>query len=134
MRASELIVARARALVGVAFRAQGRDPARGVDCIGLASIAFGVPGVPSDYLLSGAMQGERLKTALKRDFRRITRPQRRPGDLLLLRAAFEQWHLAVLTEGGFVHADARRRMVVETPGVPAWPIAAVYRRRARKAR
>lgn len=126
-----LIVARARGLVGARFLPQGRDPARGVDCLGLAQISYRVaPGaVPNDYQLSGSGNGDELRAGLAQHFRRISRHAKRPGDLMLLRPGRDQWHLAVLTDGGFVHADARRRAVVETPGDPEWPVAGYYRRR-----
>jgi hypothetical protein len=43
--------------------------------------------------------------------------------------AADQMHLGVLTANGFVHADARLRKVVETPGEPGWPVIGIYRRR-----
>jgi hypothetical protein len=40
-------------------------------------------------------------------------------------------HLAVRTDIGFVHADARLRQVVHRPGVAPWPLVGGYRRRVR---
>ena len=136
MRKAEVIVASARMLVGTPFRPQGHDPARGLDCIGLAAVACGVPSeaLQDDYRLSGKGQGGRLCDALPKHFRRVSRASLRAGDLLLLRPGRGQWHLAISTGTGFVHADVRRRTVVETPGEPGWPIAAVYRLRSRKGR
>jgi hypothetical protein len=124
--------ARARAMVGVPFRPQGRDPARGLDCVGLALAACGLrpEGVRADYRLRGDHRAE-VKLGLLRHFRRVSRRQRRIGDLLLLAVTDDQMHLAVLTADGFVHADARLRKVVETPGEPEWPILGIYRKRRR---
>lgn len=124
---------RARALVGAPFRAQGRDPERGLDCVGLAIAACSLPGelARRDYRLRGDHRGE-LQRELLRHFRRVSPGQRRVGDLILLAVARDQMHLALLTDRGFVHADARLRRVVETPGEPEWPIIAIYRRRTRK--
>ncbi|MEO5809415.1 MAG: peptidoglycan endopeptidase [Sphingomicrobium sp.] len=125
------IVARARKLVGTRFLPQGRDPSRGIDCLGLAQISYAVSvnSVRDDYQLSGSANGDALLAGLAPHFRRISRGAARPGDLMLLRPGRDQWHVAVLTEFGFVHADARRRAVIETPGDPEWPVAAYYRRR-----
>ena len=123
---------RARALVGVPFRPQGRSAAQGLDCAGLALAAFGLPSflVRDDYRLRGHHRAE-IEAGLRSHFRRVSRRQSREGDLLLLSVGSDQFHLAVLTAAGFVHADARLRKVVETPGAPQWPIVGVYRRRAR---
>lgn len=128
-------VDRARALVGTRFRAQGRDPRYGLDCLGLVIAAFRLGGDVGrrDYRLRGDHRGE-LAEGLAPWFRRVSRPRRRPGDVLLLRAAPDQIHLGIVTPAGFVHADARLGAVVETPGVGPWPLLAVYRRRVRKAR
>jgi hypothetical protein len=45
--------------------------------------------------------------------------------------AAEQLHLAVLTDAGFVHAHAGLRRVVETAGMPEWPVIGIYRKRAK---
>jgi hypothetical protein len=122
--------ARARALVGVPFRAQGRDPERGLDCVGLALAACGLARglVRADYRLRGNHRSE-VQRELGTHFRRVSRKERRIGDLMLIAVAVDQMHLGVRTETGFVHADARLRKVVETPGEPEWPVIAIYRRR-----
>lgn len=124
---------RARALVGIRFRPQGRAPEFGLDCIGLILCAFGLPRdlVRRDYRMRGDHRREML-AELTRHFRRISPAKRRSGDVLLLQVAQDQMHLAIRTVDGFVHADARRGKVVETPGMPIWPIAATFRRRVRK--
>lgn len=124
--------ARARALVGTRFRAQGRETATGLDCAGLAIVAFGLPseGFRRDYRLRGDHRQE-LARVLARDFRRVGYALCRPGDLMLLSVARDQLHLAIKSEVGFVHADARLGKVVETPGDPRWAMVAVYRRRKR---
>lgn len=123
---------RALALVGTPFRPQGRDPRQGVDCIGLCLIAYRLPHemARNDYRLRGRHLRE-IETAILGTFRKLESEFPRPGDLLLLRPAEEQAHLAVLTSQGFVHADARLRRVVETPGRPDWPVAGAYRMRRR---
>jgi cell wall-associated NlpC family hydrolase len=78
-------LARARALVGCRFRAQGRNPELGLDCVGLALTVYEIADAfRRDYRLRGDHQ-EELKAALSADFRRVPAPQQRPGDLLLCR-------------------------------------------------
>ena len=127
-------VERARSLLGTRFRAQGRDPQLGLDCLGLAMIAYGVDGatIRRDYRLSGDHRRE-LMVGLAGGFRRVARSLQRAGDLMLIQVAADQFHLAIRTHAGFVHADARRG-VVETPGTPMWPVVATYRKRVRSAR
>lgn len=123
---------RARALAGTRFRPQGRAPELGLDCIGLILSVFELPTekVRRDYRLRGDHRREML-SALAKYFRRVPPRQRQIGDVLLLQVAPEQLHLAILTDSGFVHADARCGKVVETPGLPPWPLAAAFRRRVR---
>lgn len=127
--------ARAAALVGTRFRPQGRDPATGLDCLGLVLAAHRImpANAPRDYRLRGAYR-DQLLAAADRWFRRIAPGRARPGDLLVLEPAADQLHLAILTEQGFVHADARLGRVVETPGPASWPLNAVLRRRLRPKR
>ena len=121
--------ARARALVGTRFRAQGRD-SNGIDCVGVIVAAFGLPedAVRRNYRLRGDHRRE-AETCLAAHFRRVPFKQLRSGDVMLLEAAIDQLHLAVRTDAGFVHAHGGIRRVVETPGLPEWPLLAVYRKR-----
>lgn len=127
--------ARARALVGTRFRAQGRDPRHGLDCLGLVIAAHRLPRheMPDDYRLRGAHL-DALLAGAERWFRRVAATAVRAGDVLLLDAGPGQSHLAIVTSAGFIHADARIGRVVETPGAPAWPVTAALRRRARAKR
>lgn len=128
-------VGRARALVGTRFVAQGRDPGVGLDCVGLALLAYDLDagGVSDDYRLSGPHRAAILNFA-KAKFRRVARSGRRAGDLLMLCPGIAQWHLAIWTGAGLVHADIVRGKIVERPGQPDWPVAAVLRPRARTAK
>lgn len=128
-------VQQARRLVGTRFRPQGRDSRRGLDCAGLAILAFGLSPEQfrRDYRLRGDHLRE-LKGVLDGAFRRVARCRCRPGDLMVMTAGRDQLHLAIRTDQGFVHADARLGRVTETPGSPAWPLVAVYRRRTRSKR
>lgn len=124
--------ARARALVGMRFRAQGRGP-EGLDCLGLVIATYGIPGtsVRRDYRLSGEHE-EEVRAGLRRFFRTMRPGEAGAGDLLLLRAGERQLHFAIKSAAGFIHAHAGLKTVVETPGAPPWPVAGAYRRRARK--
>jgi murein DD-endopeptidase / murein LD-carboxypeptidase len=121
--------ARAKALVGTRFRAQGRSEA-GLDCIGVALSTFDIPAESArrDYRLRGNHLPE-LKSRLEAYFRRIPKTQLRAGDLMLLAPAGDQLHLGVRTAQGLVHAHVGIGRVVETPGMPEWPLIRVYRRR-----
>jgi hypothetical protein len=123
----------ARALVGCRFRPQGRDARLGLDCVGVIVTCFGLPAdcVRRDYRMRGLHRAE-TEGGLKRFFREVARTQARPGDVLLLRVADDQLHLAVRTGRGFVHADARLGKVVETPGCLVWPVVSAWRRRTRQ--
>ena len=121
---------RARALVGTRFRPQGRDPAAGLDCVGVVLLAYGIAtdSVPRDYRLSGDHRAQ-IERELARHFRPIGSNGSRIGDLMLLEISPNQLHLGIRTDAGFVHADARIGRVVETPAPPQWPILATFRRR-----
>ena len=129
---SDRIVERARQLLGVEFRAQGRSPDRGVDCIGVVVIACRLPPDcgRGDYRLRGDHRRE-IEIIVERYFRPVGTGRRRAGDLLLMRVRDDQWHLGIATDIGVVHADARLRKVVEWPGQPPFDVIATYRRRMR---
>lgn len=117
----------AQQCVGVRFRPQGHDPAHGLDCVGLAGVAFGRAALPRNYALRGGDAAGIAAMLAVLGLRRIEAGKGSEGDLAVLRTGPEQFHFAVLTDGGFVHADARLRRVVETPGSPPWPVIGVWR-------
>ena len=49
------------------------------------------------------------------------------GDALLVRAGPTQLHVVILTDLGFLHADASLRRVVEVPGPVPWPALSAWR-------
>lgn len=122
MRDAAERVAAARACVGARFRVHGRDPALGLDCVGVAAQAFGRPA-PAGYAVRG---GDAASVARAIDAAGLVRADPDAGDLVLLALGAGQLHLAVLTPGGFVHADVRLRRVVETPGRPAGTVLAAW--------
>jgi lipoprotein Spr len=124
--------ASARALVGAWFRPQGRDFRTGLDCVGLVLATFDIVdhAIRRNYRLRGDHRAE-MEARLKFHFQRVRSCNRHPGDVLLLVVASNQFHLAVQTDRGFVHADAKQGRVIETPGDPKWPIAGTFRKRGR---
>lgn len=119
------VVARARACLGVRFRAQGRDPAHGLDCVGLVGVALAVE-LPADAPLRCADAARVMRAAAALGLRRVD--DRRAGDVALFKSGPGQLHLGVLSEDGLIHADAVARRVVERPGPPPWPALAAWRR------
>jgi murein DD-endopeptidase / murein LD-carboxypeptidase len=114
-----------RTLLGVPFRLHGRDVFTGLDCVGVAALCFGVRDVPRGYSVrtaDGAGVSALIDAA---GLRRVTRTAQ-AGDLVLLKSGPTQCHLVVMTEAGFVHADAGIGRVVEVPGSPPWPVIAVW--------
>ncbi len=120
-------VARARALLGVRFRPQGRDPDYGLDCIGVIAAAFALRDVRRDYRLRSGDAGDVAAGLVSAGF--VPAGTAEPGDVLLMRAGPGQLHLAILTPAGFAHADASLRRVVEVPGPPAWLVLGAWRHR-----
>ena len=134
-RTAEMIIAHARAMIGTRFVAQGRDPAIGLDCVGLIIAAFGLDAanIRDDYRLAGD-HGAAILGVATQWFRRVGLSNLRGGDMIVMKAGDRQWHLAVWTGVGMAHADARRRMVVDRPGPPEWPFHCVLRLRSRRKR
>ncbi|MEH3046236.1 peptidoglycan endopeptidase [Sphingomonas adhaesiva] len=123
MTAGEAVAAAARATVGVRFRPQGRDPALGLDCVGVVAVALGGVDLPRDYRLwCGRVPDGGVPPGM------AACDGARPGDVLLCRVSPAQLHLIVRTATGFVHADAGARRVVERPGEVPWSVVAAWRK------
>ncbi len=116
-------VERARSVVGVRFRRQGRG-ADGFDCVGLVGWAHGV-AVPADYPGRSGDAARVVAVLVEAGFAQVE--QAAAGDVLLLRSGPGQLHLALSTGGGIIHADAVARRVVERRDVPR-PVIGIYRK------
>jgi hypothetical protein len=123
------IVARARRLTGTRFRPQGRDPEHGLDCIGVAIMASGIPKarVRSDYGMRSSEVEEANSKFDACGLVRLAPAEAEAGDILLVRPGPVQLHVVLLTDLGYLHADARLRRVVEVPGPVPWPIVSAWR-------
>lgn len=123
MSAGDDAVARARAAVGTPFRLHGRD-ARGLDCVGLVALAWGLP-VPTGYRLRTGDPAVVMRGAAARGL--VAVDVARAGDVVLVASGPGQLHLGIDSGAGLIHADAGLRRVVERPGVPPWPVLARWR-------
>ena len=122
-------ILRARALLGVPFRLHGRSAEIGLDCVGLVALAHDrVAEAPNGYAMRGG-QPERWVALLDCMLERAERSEPAPGDVLLMQASVAQIHCGLWAGSSLIHADARLRRVVETPGPPPWPIVGLWRRR-----
>ena len=95
------LAAAAQSLVGTRFRLHGRDPT-GVDCIGLLEVALARAGravhLPQGYPLRLSRIGQWLPEPAALGFTACEGvPQ--PGDVILLRPAPGQFHLAIALGG-----------------------------------
>jgi cell wall-associated NlpC family hydrolase len=119
------LAAAAERLVGVPFRLHGRDPARGLDCVGLVAAALGEIGrpalVPAGYRLRQLEVDGFLGAAARSGLAQAAGPIE-PGDVLLVRPGPAQHHLVVVAAGGFVHAHAGLGRIVLTPAPLGWPV------------
>jgi len=116
------LAAAAEALVGVPFRLGGRDPAGGLDCLGLFAVAMERIGrvavVPAGYSLKVRRLDQWLPDPALSGLAEAAAPFM-PGDVILLQPAGAQFHLAIAGPGGgWIHAHAGLRRVVSEPAMP----------------
>jgi hypothetical protein len=123
------IAARACAVVGTRFRPQGRTAREGVDCVGVAAFACGIPGerVPRDYALRGEALAEIENRLEDLGCRRVEGHSLELGDIALCRPGPAQYHMVVIAPFGFVHADAGLRRVVQRPYPIPWTLVSAWR-------
>lgn len=123
------IAARARALVGTRFRPQGRSARDGLDCVGTAALAAGIPAekIPRNYGLRGQRLADIEHQLCDLGCRPVAGRVVRLGDVLVCQSGPAQFHMVIVTPGAFVHADASLRRVVERPLPIPWPVVGAWR-------
>ena len=128
---ADKLAAAAENLVGARFRLHGRDPATGLDCIGVLAqslLAIGRSTVlPDDYRLRARRVQNLAQIAEACGFRRADGPLS-PGDVLLSRIGPVQHHLLIASrDGRLVHAHAGLRRVVIGELGEGWSIVSHWR-------
>ncbi len=118
-------------LVGCPFRLHGRDPASGIDCVGLIAAALTAIGVrpvaPGGYALRNLGIDHWLPFAAQSGLIPVT-GETKAGDILLIALGFAQHHLVIAADTRtVVHAHAGLRRVVHQPRDPAWRVTAHWR-------
>jgi cell wall-associated NlpC family hydrolase len=123
------IVAAVRACVGTRFRAQGRVPGLGLDCVGVVLVAAAAAGLEGIKAPAYSLGGEH-ETALENALAAAgCRPVAKAmdGDVLVLAPAEQRRHAGVVTPAGIVHAHAGLGRVVEGPIDPDWNVVGAWR-------
>lgn len=122
----------AQSLIGIPFRLHGRDPATGLDCVGLLDAAMRLngrhPALPNGYTLR-SLRCDGAETIAATCGFVPARGSSGPGDVLLVRSAPCQFHLLIsaTTPGAFVHAHAGLRRVVLGQIRADWPVTSHWR-------
>ena len=128
---AEAFARAAEGFIGTPFRLHGRDPASGLDCIGLvfASLtAIGCdPVAPRGYALRNCTIAHWLGYAGLSGLVQADGPVLR-GDVLLVQPSPVQHHLLIASgPDHVVHAHAGLRRVVRQPFAPGAPVACNWR-------
>jgi len=114
------VFAEARSLVGCRFRLHGRDPALGLDCVGVVLVAARRAGAavaaPDRYALVGGCAEDWNAALAAAGLSRVATPGM--GNIVLIDCGRRQFHLAVVGTTSTVHAHRGLGSVVETPGLP----------------
>lgn len=109
-------IAAARRYLGTPFRHQGRQPGRGLDCVGVIACAARELGF-SDYDVtnySRLPQGRAIERHLLRaGMEPIAPTAAQPGDVVVMRFERDPQHLALMTNRGVLHAYLESGAVVE---------------------
>lgn len=118
------IAAAARSLLGVPFRLYGRDPAIGIDCVGLALLSVRAAGFhvaePPPYRMRSGHATPAMRWLEGLGLTQADEPA--AGDIVVANVSSIQTHL--LIDGGtdrggtMIHAHAGLARVVEM----AWPV------------
>jgi hypothetical protein len=127
MTGAELAAA-AEALVGTRFRLHGRDPATGLDCVGVLAAALGGNAtLPNHYALRSRCLPDLGAVVAGCGFAAF-QGEVAPGDVLMVRIGPCQFHLLIaVTRTRFVHAHAGLRRVICGAAQLDWAIERQWR-------
>ncbi len=124
---NEQLAQAALSLIGTPFRLHGRNPDRGLDCVGLIAEAMRRSGhlasPPEGYSLRAISAARWLHHAEQSGLL----PAPVGGDVVLCMVNPVQPHLLITVPGGFVHAHAGLGKVTFLPAPLPWPIAQQWR-------
>ncbi|MFC0203505.1 hypothetical protein [Novosphingobium soli] len=127
----EALARAALSLVGAPFRLHGRDPASGLDCLGVLALVCAATGRTARLPTGYALRSRRVPDADRHAAMLGLRPaagEIARGDVLLLRTAPCQLHLAIaVSAASIVHAHAGLGKVVRGPLPPTWPVLGHWR-------
>lgn len=122
------IVAAARGCIGTRFRAHGRMPGLGLDCVGVVLVAAAALPLRLPVLPPYRMGGMPPDIAAVFDaFGAREIDQALPGDVLVVAPASDQRHFGIVTPLGLVHAHAGLGRVVEAPIDVDWQVVQAWR-------
>jgi cell wall-associated NlpC family hydrolase len=125
------LAAAAQALAGTPFRLNGRDPATGLDCLGVLATALAAIGQPAAFPSRYSLrQREGIDAAALARVAGLTEAASaiRAGDVLLVRCSPVQRHVLVaLGADRVVHAHAGLRRVVIGPRDGGWALIGHWR-------
>lgn len=114
-------------LIGVPFRLHGRNPATGLDCVGLVAASMERAGyrpiAPQGYALRALTVRPLLEFATASGLESA----KEGGDVWLAQVHSLQFHLLIAACGGAVHAHAGLGRVVFLPDPMTWPIVMRWR-------
>jgi len=125
-RVGRSLAAAASRFVDTPFQLGGRNPATGLDCVGLvvASLeAIGRKVGPTPHYGLRQTRLEALSLLAASSGLKAGPSKGQIGDVILLRPSPAQWHLAILGHNSqIIHAHAGLRRVVAGPLPQDWPI------------
>ena len=122
----EELAAQAMALVGAPFRLHGRNPATGLDCVGVLAAVLAACGMrarlPTGYVLRNRILPDLSEYVDGNGFAPAT-GLFAAGDVALVRAGPCQFHLLIAAGNEkFVHAHAGLRRVICGELPADWPL------------
>jgi cell wall-associated NlpC family hydrolase len=118
-------------MIGARFRLHGRNPASGLDCVGLVLASLAAIGRAVPDVQGYALRNASIDRLLERAMSSGLVPEEgaaRAGTILLLASGPAQHHLAIAMDAHtIVHAHAGLRRVVRQPLAPRTQVLAQWR-------